>query len=79
MPQTIAALGKKRNQVSDDDLLEIISTQHMDPRIVYPSGKEKLINRFAFVIHPLSQEFLKKDQDSGYHFRLYPAGIPRCR
>lgn len=58
----IAALDKKRNQVRDDDLLEIISTQRMDPRIVYPSGKEKRINRFAFVIHPLSKEFLKKDK-----------------
>ncbi|MBF0573016.1 MAG: hypothetical protein HQK69_04570, partial [Desulfamplus sp.] len=58
----IASLGKKRNQIRDDDLLEIISTQRMDPRIVYPSGKEKRINRFAFVIHPLSKEFLKKDK-----------------
>ncbi len=58
----LAALEKKQNNVYDDDLLEIISMQKMDPRIVYPSGKEKRINRFAFVIHPLSQEFLKKDK-----------------
>ncbi len=58
----IAAMGRNRDQVRSDDLLEIISAQKMDPRIVYPSGSPKRINRFAFVIHPLSKEFLKKDK-----------------
>jgi predicted amino acid dehydrogenase len=58
----LAALEKTQNRVHDDDLLEIIGLQKMDPRIVYPSGKEERVNRFAFVIHPLSQEFLKKDK-----------------
>lgn len=58
----LAALEKGQDHVSDDDLLEIISLQKMDPRVVYPSGKEKRVNRFAFVIHPLSKEFLKKDK-----------------
>lgn len=58
----LAALGKSNNKIQDDDLLEIISLQKMDPRIVYPSGAEKRVNRFAFVIHPLSKEFLKKDK-----------------
>jgi len=58
----IAALDRKRDQLRGDDLLEIISTQKMDPRIVYPSGSKKRVNRFAFVIHPLSKEFLKKDK-----------------
>jgi len=58
----LAALEKKSDMVHPDDLLEIISLQKMDPRMVYPSGQEKRINRFAFVIHPLSQEFLKKDK-----------------
>ncbi len=58
----IAALERKRNQIRADDLLEIISTQQMDPRIVYPAGREKRVTRFAFVIHPLSKEFLKKDK-----------------
>lgn len=58
----ISSLERRRNQIRSDDLLEIISTQKMDPRIVYPSGKEKRVNRFAFVIHPLSKEFLKKDK-----------------
>lgn len=58
----LAALGKKSDMIHPDDLLEIISMQKMDPRVVYPSGQEKRINRFAFVIHPLSKEFLKKDK-----------------
>ncbi len=56
----LAALGRNRDQVRADDLLEIISDQKMDPRIVYPSGDSKRVNRFAFVIHPLSQEYFKK-------------------
>jgi predicted amino acid dehydrogenase len=54
-----AALNKHIEQISSDDLLEIISEQQMDPRVIYPSGKTKRINRFAFVIHPLSQEYFK--------------------
>jgi predicted amino acid dehydrogenase len=56
----LVAMGRKRDQVRADDLLEIISEQKMDPRIVYPSGDSKRVNRFAFVIHPLSQEYFKK-------------------
>ncbi len=58
----LAALEKKSDMVNSDDLLEIISMQKMDPRVVYPSGQEKRVNRFAFVIHPLSKQFLKKDK-----------------
>jgi hypothetical protein len=56
----LAALGRKNDSVHADDLLEIISAQKMDPRVVYPSGSPRRVNRFAFVIHPLSKEFLKK-------------------
>lgn len=58
----LAALGKGQDQITDDDLLEIISDQGMDPRVVYPSGEPKRVNRFAFVIHPLSQSHLKKQK-----------------
>ena len=58
----LAALGKKQNQIIDDDILEIICDQNMAPRVVYPSGTSRRVNRFAFVIHPLSQEFLKKEK-----------------
>lgn len=57
----IAALGREDGQVGQDDLIELISEKRMDPRVVYPFGQEKNVKRFAFVIHPLSQEDLKRD------------------
>ncbi|MBF0099657.1 MAG: dehydrogenase [Desulfobacterales bacterium] len=56
----IAGLEKKPNELTDDDLLEVISECRMDPRIIYPFGKVKRVNRFAFVIHPLTQHQLNK-------------------
>ncbi|HWR68816.1 MAG TPA: dehydrogenase [Desulfomonilia bacterium] len=58
----IAALDKKEDELTNDDLLEVISEQGIYPRILYPSGKTRRVNRFTFVIHPLSQEYLKKDK-----------------
>jgi predicted amino acid dehydrogenase len=58
----IAALGKKETKLNNDDLLEVISEQGIHPRILYPSGKVRRVNRFSFVIHPLSQEHLKKEK-----------------
>ena len=49
-----------KGEASDDELLEIISNMQMEPRIIYPSGTPKRVNRFAYVIHPPSQEYLKK-------------------
>jgi predicted amino acid dehydrogenase len=59
----MATLGKKKEgELTGDELLEVISEQRIRPRIVYPSGEPRRINRFAFVIHPLSQEYLKKEK-----------------
>jgi predicted amino acid dehydrogenase len=55
----IAATGKNPDEILEDDYLAIITEAQIEPRIVYPNG-EKRINRFAFVIHPLSQEYFKK-------------------
>ncbi len=55
----IAATGKNPDDILEDDYLEIITSAGFEPRIVYPNG-ERRINRFAFVIHPLSQEYFKK-------------------
>ncbi len=56
----LVALGKTPQTLTSDDLLEVISQLHMDPRVIYPSGVKKRVNRFAFVVHPLSQDYLKK-------------------
>jgi predicted amino acid dehydrogenase len=70
-----AALEIPLDEVSEDDLLEVISEQHMDPRVIYPQGEFKRVNRFAFVIHPLSQEQLKKDPKIQLASRYAPKGF----
>ena len=54
-----AATGKHPMDILEDDYLEIITGLQSEPRIVYPNGNQR-VNRFAFVIHPLSQEYFKK-------------------
>ncbi|MDJ0991578.1 MAG: hypothetical protein QNI85_16265 [Desulfobacterales bacterium] len=54
------AFDVPKGEGSDDELLEIISNMQMEPRVIYPSGKPKRVNRFAYLIHPPSQEYLKK-------------------
>jgi predicted amino acid dehydrogenase len=55
----IAASGKAPGDIPEDDYLEIIAGTGLEPRILYPCGFKR-VNRFAFVIHPLSQEYFKK-------------------
>ena len=54
----IAATAKKADQILEDDYLEIIAELQLEPRLLYPNGFKR-VNRFAFVIHPLSQEYFK--------------------
>jgi predicted amino acid dehydrogenase len=56
----LAALGKPPEQVSDDDFSEILDELKITPRLLHPTGNFRNIRRFAFVIHPLSQEYIKK-------------------
>jgi len=56
----LAALGKPPEAVSDDDFIEILDELDLQPRLLHPTGHFRNIRRFAFVIHPLSQEFIKK-------------------
>jgi len=55
----IAATGKDSDEILEDDYLEILTGLKVEPRVIYPSGFKR-VNRFAFVIHPLSQEYFKK-------------------
>ncbi len=55
----IAATRKPPGELLEDDYLEIISKLKLEPRILYPCGFKR-VNRFAFVIHPLSQEYFKQ-------------------
>ncbi|AUM12565.1 dehydrogenase [Ketobacter alkanivorans] len=54
----MAAVGKQRERVTDDDLLEIITDLELEPRTLYPNGFKRT-SRFAFVIHPLSQQYFR--------------------
>ena len=56
----LAALGKPADALSDDDFAEILDELDVKPRLLHPTGKFRNIRRFAFVIHPLSQEFIRK-------------------
>ena len=54
----LAALGKPAKEIAHDDYLEIFTDLDLKPRILYPIEGKQQINRFAFVIHPLSQKYL---------------------
>jgi predicted amino acid dehydrogenase len=54
----IAATEKAPDDLLEDDYLDIITRLQLEPRILYPNGFRR-VNRFAFVIHPLSQEYFK--------------------
>jgi predicted amino acid dehydrogenase len=54
----LAATEKAPDDILEDDYLEIITNLQLEPRIIYPNGFKR-VNRFAFVIHPLSQEYFK--------------------
>ncbi len=54
----IAALGKEPDDILEDDYLGIITSQGIEPRMIWPRGFRR-VNRWAFVIHPLSQEYFK--------------------
>ncbi len=54
----VAATEKDPDDILEDDYLEIITNLDLEPRIIYPNGFRR-VNRFAFVIHPLSQEYFK--------------------
>ena len=53
MLATVHASGRLTN----DDLLEMIVAAGFEPRVLYPNGFKRK-SRFAFVIHPLSQQYL---------------------
>jgi predicted amino acid dehydrogenase len=56
----LASLGRPQEEVSDDDFEEILNELNIKPRLLHPTGNFRNIRRFAFVIHPLSQDFIRK-------------------
>jgi predicted amino acid dehydrogenase len=70
----IAALGRQhRDDVLHDEYLEVFGETKLAPRILYPSGEPRRVNRFAFVIHPLSREYLKAAKPVDLVSRVAPS------
>ena len=53
-----AALHTEPRELNNDDLLDLIQRAELIPRLLRPNG-DKRKSRFAFVIHPLSQQYFK--------------------
>jgi predicted amino acid dehydrogenase len=54
----MAATGTEESRLTDDDLLDMITSAGVEPRALFPGGYKRK-SRFAFVIHPLSQQYLR--------------------
>ncbi|MBI5542865.1 MAG: dehydrogenase, partial [Deltaproteobacteria bacterium] len=68
----VAALGKPPSEISSDDYLRFLEGRHLAPRVLFPSGKPRRVNRFAFVIHPLTQAHLRRVKSLDFASRVVP-------
>ena len=71
----MAALDKPAADITQDDYLEIFTELDLTPRIIYPIDGLKQINRFAFVIHPLSQQYFDNLKPLELVSRVAPAPV----
>ncbi len=55
----LAAIDTTSEELSGEDMDEILDEIEAKPRMLHPTGKFRNIRRFAFVVHPLSQESIK--------------------
>ena len=53
------AIASSSGPLTNDDLLDMIVSAGLEPRVLYPNGPRRK-SRFAFVIHPLSQEYFQR-------------------
>jgi predicted amino acid dehydrogenase len=67
MLATVSGSGRLTN----DDLLDMIVSAGLKPRVLYPNGPKRK-SRFAFVIHPLSQDFFKNVEPLGTIAKVAP-------
>ncbi len=74
MRATVRAPGGSPERLDDDDLLEIILTAGLVPRLLEPNGPRRK-SRFAFVIHPLSQRFFAKIEPLGTIMQVSPQPV----
>jgi predicted amino acid dehydrogenase len=55
----LAASSSPLGRLTNDDLLDMVVSAGLEPRLLYPNGRRRR-SRFAFVIHPLSQSYFTK-------------------
>lgn len=60
--------------MTDDDLLDMIVGADLQPRLLHPNGPRRK-SRFAFVIHPLSQQYFRKMEPLRTVSRLAPQPV----
>ncbi len=60
--------------LTNDDLLDMIVTDGLEPRLLYPNGFKRK-SRFAFVIHPLSQQYLRNVEPLRSVSRVAPGPV----
>lgn len=68
------ALVSSQEQLTDDDLLDMIDAAGLQPRLLQPNGPRRK-SRFAFVIHPLSQQFFRKVEPLGTLSTIAPRPV----
>ena len=70
----MALAGDASGRLTNDDLLDMIVSADLQPRLLYPSGPRRK-SRFAFVIHPLSQEYFQTVEPLGTIAKVSPAVV----
>ena len=60
--------------LTNDDLLDMIVSAGLEPRLLYPNGPRRK-SRFAFVIHPLSTKFFRNVEPLGTVARHSPGVV----
>jgi predicted amino acid dehydrogenase len=68
----MVANAHRGGKLTNDDLLDMIVSAGLESRILYPNGRKRK-SRFAFVIHPLSQEYFRSVEPLGTIARFAPA------
>jgi predicted amino acid dehydrogenase len=67
----MVAAAPNGDRLTNDDLLDMIVSAGLEPRLLYPNGPKRK-SRFAFVIHPLSQEYFRTVEPLGTIARFAP-------
>lgn len=67
-------LAATDGKLTDDDLLDMIGTAGLEPRVLQPNGPRRK-SRFAFVIHPLSRKFFEQVEPLGLLSKVAPGPV----